>query len=548
MLWLGAGAIFGCAFLRVYRSHSVLLRHNGVMWPVLLQLGITIMPLVLTPVALTSGAGSLVIDEETNECERDSEMPEAIAVGFIALLAAATAALTCRLQAVRSQAPEESSAALSTTVVVLAATVGLPLLHAGLEAERDERRRAMLVVSSLTSVAIVALPLWGAVASFVLARDHEMVASGDFGSNRIHQPEDLQKITQDRMKVKTLESSPEGRNMPESSKMASFFSDSLDRDCVRDYFLLQASTMRILDRYIREGAPAYIPLSSICKEEMLTSRASSAFIFETARQEVMALMGGGALTYRISLSDTFPFGKGVPGDKVGGNGSGPGTPFSLPPSPPNSKSQQQQQKLPPGAFPAKAQPRPRGAKTAGRAAVSGGEIKRHGLGGLGGGTSELLAAFGLRSDAKVGSESEENTPRETLHGLGFARNVEDGQSGEGHDPLDQDERPRQGGEAAPGSLDDLDPYMGLQGDLDFNYSESLASIATLENDTGLQSGSSSEGREDKSDEDDEDGQGNEEDSDEDGHARQSDEDDDGGEVIVVVNPLFVHEELKDGSR
>lgn len=103
ILWLGAAGMFASAFLRVYRSHSVLLWHNGFMWPVPVQLGITMMPFVLTPVSLTSGAGSLVFDEETNECERDSEMPEAIAVGFIALLAAATAALTCRLQAVRFQ-------------------------------------------------------------------------------------------------------------------------------------------------------------------------------------------------------------------------------------------------------------------------------------------------------------------------------------------------------------------------------------------------------------------------------------------------------------
>lgn len=58
--------------------------------------------------------------------------------------------------------------------------------------------------------------------------------------------------------------------------------------------------MRILGRYIREGALASIPLSSSCREEMLTSKASSAFIFEAARQEVMARMGGGGLTYRVS--------------------------------------------------------------------------------------------------------------------------------------------------------------------------------------------------------------------------------------------------------
>ncbi|CAB1111557.1 unnamed protein product [Ectocarpus sp. CCAP 1310/34] len=414
MLWLGAGGMFACAFLRVYRSHSVLLWHNGFMWPVPLQLGITIMPFVLTPAALNSGADALVFDEETNECERDSEMPEAIVVGFMALLAAATAALTCRLQAVRFQ---------------------------------------------------------------------------------------------DRMKVRTFASSPEGRNMPEFLAMTSFFSDSLDRECVRDYFLLQASTLRILDRYIREGAPVTIPLSSCCRDEMLTSKASSAFIFETARQEVMARMGGGGLTYR----------------------------------------QQKQQKLPPGAFPAKAQPT-RGTKTAGRAAVSGGDIKRHGLGILGGRTSDLLAVFGLRPDGKLGIESEENTPRGTLHGLRFALSVEDGKSGEGQYPFDQDGRPRQGEEAAPGSLDDLDPYMDLQGDLDFNYSESLASIAQLENDTGLHSGSSSEGQDGTSDEDDEDGPSGEGDDDQDGHVHQSDEDDEDGEVIVVVNPLFADQGIKRASR
>lgn len=39
--------------------------------------------------------------------------------------------------------------------------------------------------------------------------------------------------------MKTLASSPEGRDMPESLGMTSFFSDSLDRECVREYFLLQ---------------------------------------------------------------------------------------------------------------------------------------------------------------------------------------------------------------------------------------------------------------------------------------------------------------------
>lgn len=35
--WLGLGALFSTAFLRVYRYHDVLVKHSGVMWPVVFQ-------------------------------------------------------------------------------------------------------------------------------------------------------------------------------------------------------------------------------------------------------------------------------------------------------------------------------------------------------------------------------------------------------------------------------------------------------------------------------------------------------------------------------
>lgn len=36
-VWLGLGALFSTAFLRVYRYHDVLVRENGVMWPIVAQ-------------------------------------------------------------------------------------------------------------------------------------------------------------------------------------------------------------------------------------------------------------------------------------------------------------------------------------------------------------------------------------------------------------------------------------------------------------------------------------------------------------------------------
>ncbi len=64
---------------------------------------------------------------------------------------------------------------------------------------------------------------------------------------------------------------------------------------------VQASTMRILDRYIREGAPLHVSLSESCRAEILASKASSAHIFQRAREEVMIKLGGDQLAYCVSV-------------------------------------------------------------------------------------------------------------------------------------------------------------------------------------------------------------------------------------------------------
>lgn len=35
--WIGLGALFSTAFLRIYRAHDVLVRQDGAMWPVVAQ-------------------------------------------------------------------------------------------------------------------------------------------------------------------------------------------------------------------------------------------------------------------------------------------------------------------------------------------------------------------------------------------------------------------------------------------------------------------------------------------------------------------------------
>lgn len=82
LLWSGTGALLAFAFLRVYRSHKVLIRHNSVMWPVSLQLGLVLLPFLFPPAFLTARPDLLESEEDTQECERHSEVPEAFALTF----------------------------------------------------------------------------------------------------------------------------------------------------------------------------------------------------------------------------------------------------------------------------------------------------------------------------------------------------------------------------------------------------------------------------------------------------------------------------------
>lgn len=155
-----------------------------------------------------------------------------------------------------------------------------------------------------------------------------------------------------------------------------------------------------------------------------------------------------------------------------------------------------------------------------KAAVAGGQIKRNGLGAAAGGTSDLSAAFGLRPDVRRASGFEDGPSREKCRGLfigrtGAAKGKHDGGDSDGDnfddsgkfvgssgkscggggrlDPFEDSASPRRDEISAvelteidrSDSLDDLDPFRGLQGTLDFNFAESIASAPGLAKSMGL---------------------------------------------------------------
>lgn len=103
LLWLGVGGLFASAFLRVYRSHDVLVRHNGFMWPETLQIAVVMAPFLFPPLFFSGATSQLTFDGDSQECEPQNTGPEGFAFAVMVVLAVLTTAFTYRLQVVRFQ-------------------------------------------------------------------------------------------------------------------------------------------------------------------------------------------------------------------------------------------------------------------------------------------------------------------------------------------------------------------------------------------------------------------------------------------------------------
>ncbi|CAM9864710.1 unnamed protein product [Ectocarpus sp. 6 AP-2014] len=73
-------------------------------------------------------------------------------------------------------------------------------------------------------------------------------------------------------------------------ELVDFYLDSLDREEIMEYFARQAATMRIVDQYIREGAPDQVNISGECRDEILSTHVTAYDIFDRARAEVLEVM------------------------------------------------------------------------------------------------------------------------------------------------------------------------------------------------------------------------------------------------------------------
>ncbi|CAN0044529.1 unnamed protein product, partial [Scytosiphon promiscuus] len=324
LAWVCVGGLFSCGLLRVYRYHDVLVRHSGVMLSSTLQarnipflscglasLAMLLLPFAVGPFLLLLRPGDApdpTFDTVAGECVgfwQEADVYEWVAFG---VYAATALLLTFRLRVARIQAPHEFKAATATSMTLALVAIALPVIDAlmagtieGAESDGNagvairRRRMTMLIVTALAGVGVVGASVFRPVAVFISKGD-DFNASGDYGfEERPEQPDKVKQLcmqSQINRASSLLRSGDQDSPTSSSAVEFSCYSEMVARDHVEDYFLLQAATMRILATYFREDAPVTAPLSVECRSSTLKFRASSAFIFGRAREEILGAMAG----------------------------------------------------------------------------------------------------------------------------------------------------------------------------------------------------------------------------------------------------------------
>ncbi|CAN0289488.1 unnamed protein product [Ectocarpus sp. 4 AP-2014] len=262
-----------------------------------MKVATALLPFLIGPAMVLARAGDAIptFDSTAGECLETWQPPgisEWVAAGILAAIALA---LAFRLRVVRSQAPHEFLSAVVTSASLALAVVSLPLVESIMRDTADEtamhrRRAAMLVITALAGMMVMAAPvlhpLW-----LLVFKDEEFNSGGVYGfGKRGKQTESVQDVhMQNQIRWVDNLVRKRGRDAlgPASATDAACFLDMVARDEEEDYCLRQAATMCILDTYLRDGAPRFVPLSAECRGGILRSMAASVYTFGRAREEIL---------------------------------------------------------------------------------------------------------------------------------------------------------------------------------------------------------------------------------------------------------------------
>eukprot|EP00903_Cladosiphon_okamuranus_P006658 g6501.t1 len=280
-------------FIRVYRMWRFLIKHDNKMWrtenQILFLSGVSLIPVVATWLV----PGTAVFDEVSNSCStNEASMYPTLGMNALGLFGICFLWFVCmwRLKFVRRQFNEYDtmkSTLLCLTVTLVSYAVVVVVL---LDGQFVIIRRVAIFYPLLTTYIL----LWGSIREPFLMKmlgDDEYLLSYTKGFAELPSPAQLKVTLEEQPTVDQLRD--ELRRYIKTKvaqELVDFYLDSLDREEVKGFFERQAVTMRIVEQYIREGAPDQVNISGDCRERILAMDVTAFNIFDEARKEVLTVM------------------------------------------------------------------------------------------------------------------------------------------------------------------------------------------------------------------------------------------------------------------
>ncbi|CAM9258383.1 unnamed protein product, partial [Scytosiphon promiscuus] len=293
LTWSMLGVHTVAFFVRVYRMWRILIKHDDKMWrtehQILLLSSLSLIPVLSTWAVPDTG----YFDEVANTCySTTTSSLVTLGMDVIGFCGICFLWFVCvrQLKSVRKQFNEYETmkrTLLYTTVVLFSYAVVVVVF---LGDDLTTQRRVAIFYPFLTTYNL----LWGSIREPFMMKmlgDDEYLWSYTKGFSELPSPAQLKASLAEQLSVDQLRQ--EFRRYVKTrvaQELVDFYLDSLDREEFRCFWIRPAVTMRIVEQFIRDGAPDQVNISEECRDKILATDVTAYDIFDDARKEVLAVM------------------------------------------------------------------------------------------------------------------------------------------------------------------------------------------------------------------------------------------------------------------
>eukprot|EP00903_Cladosiphon_okamuranus_P013298 g12395.t2 len=280
-------------FVRVHRMWRILIRHDENMWPAKYQIMFLSSPSLVPLLVAIIVPDTYFFDEVVNSCNTTTASRNVVlGMSAIAFYTICHLWFVCgrQLRWVRKQFNEYQAMKRTLIYLTLILFTYAIVVVGILDNHHVTVRRVAIVYPALTTHTL----LWGSIGepfAKKLVGDEQYLWAYTKGFSELPSPAQLKASLAEQLSVEQLRTEFRGYiETKVAQELVDFYLDSLDREEVEGFFDRQAVTMRIVERYIREGAPEQVNISGECREDILSTDVTAHDIFDRARVEVLAVM------------------------------------------------------------------------------------------------------------------------------------------------------------------------------------------------------------------------------------------------------------------